>query len=432
MNWLSSIDPSGQIILILISVALGAFVGLRREIEMQRQGVPGFVGFRTMPLITLLGTISTFFVLFPFMPILCFLGILGFLGIAYYNGVFQLQYLGLTSELSTLIMFMVGVLVGYNFIPQAIVITVFVAIFSAFKVELHFFAKTISPSEWSGALQLLVISAIVLPVLPRTAIDPWDTIIPYDIWLLVIFISAIGFVGYFFNKYLGKKQGILLTSVLGSLISSTVVTTHLAIEARKDHTHKNHDLFILGIIIAIATMLLRVAFVIVVLTPAQYVISLAMIPLSMFGATVAIGLYWYGKSQDELLTKKQLHINDDLHIKSSFDIVSALQFAALFIVVMLWISLGKIYFGDYGVIATTFLSAFADVDAAVVSVLQALRMDGLGVDLITLVITIALVVNTMVKALYVWVLSRDHTLGRQTLLVTSIASLTGIIGYLIL
>ena len=418
------IDPNGSLVLIALSLALGAFVGLRREMEMQERGVPGFVGFRTMPLITLLGCLSTMFVQFSYLPVIGLVAIIVFLAIAYYNGVFQLQLLGLTSELATLIMFLVGVLVGYGHIVEAIVVSIVVGMLTAFKGAMHQFARTISAEEWSGALQLLIITAVVLPILPRTAVDPWGVIVPYDIWLVVIFISAIGFVGYFLNKYMGERRGIVLTSIVGSLVSSTVVTTHLATLGHQEK-HKNNDLLVMGVVMAIATMLLRVLFVLLVITPREYVAQVALVPLGMLIATALCGLYWYGRSQDELADqapdREQVPV-----LQSPFEIIPAVRFAALFIVVLLMVQLGQTYFGAYGVVATTFFSAFADVDAAIVSVIQTLRGGGLEIAVVSLVVTVAIVVNTMVKALYVWLLSRNVRLSQNIMVVTCISSVVGV------
>lgn len=414
--------------LMAAAVALGAFVGLRREIELKSQGVPGFVGFRTMPLITLLGCLSAFFPLFPYMPVVAFVAVIGFLMIAYYNGVFQLQLLGLTSELATLIMFLVGVLVGHGHVIQGVLVAVVVASLTAFKGQMHRFAETISPTEWAGALQLLIISAVVLPVLPRYAIDPWGVFVPYDIWLVVIFISAIGFVGYFFNKYLGERTGLITTSLVGSLVSSTIVTTHLA-NLGKQKTKSGHDVLMMGMVMAIGTMLLRVTFVLVVLTPPEYVWNLVRVPAAMLIAIAVIGLYWYGRIQDD--QKQSVSTSKAPILHSPFEIMPALKFAGLFMVVLLAVQVGHTFFGNYGVVTTTFFSAFADVDAAVVSVLQTLRSGGMGIDLVVLVVTVAIVVNTMVKALYVWLISKDRHMTMHTLVITTSACVVGIITYFV-
>jgi uncharacterized membrane protein (DUF4010 family) len=363
------------------------------------------------------------------MPMVGLLAILGFLGIAYYNGVFQLQLLGLTSELSTLIMYMVGMLVGYGYLMQAVLITIFVAAFAAFKPQMHRFARTIKAEEWAGALQLLIITAIVLPILPRTPVDPWGVVVPYDVWVIVIFITGIGFAGYFFNKYFGAHKGLLATAMVGSFVSSTVVTTHIAHRAGSDKP-PSVELLFMGMIVAIATMLARVVLVLLVLTPVQFLYPLVVVPLAMIITIIGIGIFFYLKEHVDI--HAEIDPKHEPALKSPFEILPALQFGALFIVVLYAVYWGQELFGNYGVIATTFFSALVDVDAAVVSVVQNLRAGEMNIELVMLVVTIALVVNTMIKAFYVWILSRHIPLTKYVTALTGVASIVGFATYLIL
>ena len=107
MDYIFSVlfDPANQIYQILLSVFLGVFVGLRREMFFQKEGISGLMGIRTLQLFTLLGTISTFFSGFDYLPVLFFGGLFIFVLIAYFNGVFNLNRYGLTSELLGLMMF---------------------------------------------------------------------------------------------------------------------------------------------------------------------------------------------------------------------------------------------------------------------------------------------------------------------------------------
>jgi uncharacterized membrane protein (DUF4010 family) len=181
-NFLSlAFDPGNQIYQLLVAIFLGIFIGLRREMIFQKEGFEGIMGVRTISIFVLLGTISTFFKEYPYLPILTFIGVFIFMIIAYYNGVFNLKRIGLTSELSALIMFWVGVLVGQSQIMLAVILTVIMGIFTAYKKDFHRFAKNFSFKEWSGSLQLLIISAIILPLLPTEAIDPFGIFVPFDI-----------------------------------------------------------------------------------------------------------------------------------------------------------------------------------------------------------------------------------------------------------
>ena len=408
-------DPSSPLFKLVIALFLGAFVGLRREIDIQKEGSESFVGFRTLPLIVLLGAISTLFPPLPYLPAICLIGVLVFLAIAYYNGVFKLKLIGLTSEFATLLMFIVGILVGYGEFIIAIVLTVMTALLTGFKAQFHKFAKNISPKEWGGALQLLILSAVVLPFLPREAVDPWGVLIPFDIWLLVIFVSGIGFVGYFFNKYLGSKKSMMATSVLGSLVSSTAVTIALGFQAKK-HPKLHKRVFILAMLVSIATMLVRtIVAIFVIATPATN--GVLLVPVSMLAAAILLVL-WYAKFTDQ---EDAEVIDIEPEITSPFDLVPALKFTGLFVFVLLAVHFGKEWLGTGGVLVVSALSAFVDVDATILSSLQSEKTGELAAYVAMLAITIAIVVNTLVKSLYLFFLSRRDV-------ATSISFITGVLG----
>ena len=416
----SLLTPGSLLFNIGVGILLGLFIGLRREIDIQKEGSEGFVGFRTMPLIVLLGVLSVSIPAIPYLPIVSLLGVLVFLSIAYYNGVFKLSLIGLTSEFATLIMFLVGMLVGFGQYIEGIILTVIIAVLTGFKSELHSFASGISIKEWSGALQLLILSAVVLPFLPREAVDPLGVIVPFDIWLLVIFISGIGFVGYFLNKYLEAKHGLLLTSFLGSMVSSTAVTTALAIQA-KNQKNTPKTLFVLALTVSVATMLVRTTIAILALAP-EGVREVVVVPLVMLMVTsIILFIFSRKKISQEVDVKPELH--------SPFELIPALKFGALFVVVLFAVAIGKRLFGDSGVLITAFLSGFVDVDATTLSSIQAARIGEITTSLAMAVITIGIIVNTAVKALYVWVLSR-RDVAMVNLGMITVVSLAGIATFL--
>ncbi len=421
MDILSLLSPDSIIFKLAIALFLGLFIGLRREIDIQKEGSESFVGFRTLPLIVMLGAISTMIPQIPYLPVICLLGVLVFLSIAYYNGVFKLHLIGLTSEFSTLIMFLVGVFVGNGEYIVAILVTVTIGLLTGFKDQLHKFARGISPQEWGGALQLLILSAVVLPFLPQVAVDPWGVLVPFDIWLLVIFISAIGFVGYFLQKHIDSKKGLIVTSFLGALVSSTAVTTALAIKA-KQKKDLPRNLFVVALLVAVATMLVRTIITIVVIAPIDLKI-VALIPAAMF-ITAVLLLCVYGRRQH---ADKEEAIVPQL--ESPFELIPALKFGALFIVVLLAVALGKEYLGDYGVLITAVLSGFIDVDATILSSLQAFKAAGITQVLAVQAITLAIIVNTLVKIVYVWILSRRDVAIMNTLTIT-IISFVGLVTFL--
>jgi len=63
-----------------------------------------------------------------------------------------------------------------------------------------------------------------LPLLPNRPIDPLGLVNPFQIWLVVVLVSGIGFAGYILMKAFGASRGIKLTGILGGLAGSTATT----------------------------------------------------------------------------------------------------------------------------------------------------------------------------------------------------------------
>ena len=106
---------------------------------------------------------------------------------------------------------------------------------------------------WAGC-GFAIITALVLPVLPRTGYgpSPFDVLVPYNVWLMVVFISGIGFFGYVIMKFVGPERGVGLTGILGGLVSSTAAT--LSLSQRSRDAQDLSRAFALGIMAAWAIM----------------------------------------------------------------------------------------------------------------------------------------------------------------------------------
>lgn len=408
---LGFLSPDNALYQLTLAAALGAFVGLRREIDNNTKKHDVFMGFRTMALLSTFGVISTLFPVMPYLPAVCFVGLLVFVAIAYANGAFKLKLIGLTSELSALFMFWIGVLIGFEQQILAVILTVFIGSLNAFKDELHNFAHNISTREWVGALQLLIVSGAVLPFLPRDPIDPLGMIVPFNIWLLVIMISGIGFMGYFFTKYIGVKSSVPLTAFLGSIVSSTAVTTSMADQSKRS---KLTGIFTVGILIAIATMQVRVAVEIMAWGTPEMINRLIAIPLSMgvAAALMASYFFWQTNRKHRFSKPDKKTLKPEVELHSPFELGPALKFGGVFVLVLLALAFGQRYLGSSGVYAAAFFSGFVDVDAIVLSSLESVKLEEMTPILAERAIMIAIIVNTLVKILYVAVLGNPKLVGK--------------------
>src|SRR5690606_42070883 len=88
----------------------------------------------------------------------------------------------------------------------AVALAVIVSLLLALKDPLHGIARRMSTQDLRTTLEFALVAAVVLPILPNETIDPWGVVNPSQIWLLVVFVSGIGFGGYVLMKIVGTER----------------------------------------------------------------------------------------------------------------------------------------------------------------------------------------------------------------------------------
>jgi uncharacterized membrane protein (DUF4010 family) len=274
----------------------------------------------------------------------------------------------------------------------AIACAVAMTVLLALRDQLHRWVASLTWLEIRAVLVLLAMSFLLLPILPNRTIDPWDSVNPYEIWLLAILIAAISFSGYVAVRIFGDRLGVIMTAVAGGLASSTATTLAFARLGREHSTSSR--LLTAGILIAGVVMMVRVGFVAVALNGA--LLAPLVPPLAAGAAILGFGsaILLFGNTEQE---------NPKLRIDNPLAIGTALKLAAFIAGVMLAAALLRGMFGNIGVLIVAALSGVADVDAVTISMA---RMGGKDIDLTTTVdgILIAVAVNTASKTmLATWV-----------------------------
>lgn len=203
----------------------------------QREATPGsHPGLRDFLLITLAGGVC---------------GVLGnawlsaavLLGIAALLAIFHFeereQRSGITTELAGISAYLLALLAASPQVswgrPVAIGIAILAAVFLEAKQRLqHLLRETITESEFNATLTFVTVVLVVYPLLPPGAFGPYQFFAPRQIWMFVILVSSISYCGYFLEKFLGQERGLVYTSVLGGLASTTAATLHFARLSRQD------------------------------------------------------------------------------------------------------------------------------------------------------------------------------------------------------
>jgi uncharacterized membrane protein (DUF4010 family) len=214
-----------------IALVTGILIGLQREFAADQTSEKEIAaGVRTFALMALIGAASALCsdILkspLPFAVAVLCVGI--FFAVNYFiEASVEHGKIGLTTRVAAVLTVCIGALAGWNYLPLSVALGVVTTVLLSVKIELHSFIRHLTRDDIYATLKFAVISAIILPVLPNHSFGPppFDMFNPFKIWLFVVLISAISFVGYIFVKVAGTEKGIGLTGLFGGLASSTAVT----------------------------------------------------------------------------------------------------------------------------------------------------------------------------------------------------------------
>ena len=241
-----------------VSIGLGVLLGLERE---RTKGEEGGAGVRTFALIALSGAIAGYLHVrlgLDWVALALFATIAALI-IGMYVVTSLRGDTGITTEVSALLAFMLGLLCAHGQLQLAGWIAVAMALLLALKDWLHRLASRIDAFDVEATLKFSIVTLIVLPLVPDINYGPvpLDVINPYKIWLMVVLISALNFASYLLIKIVGAEHGLGIAGLLGGLVSSTAVT--LGFSQRSRQEGEDASALAMGIVLAWTVMFFRVA-----------------------------------------------------------------------------------------------------------------------------------------------------------------------------
>lgn len=384
----------------LLAFVLGLLIGLQRESVAARKSELNHpsAGIRTFPILCILGFCSSYIATLAesHWPIsITIFSVAGIFALNHYIKAIKGD-LGLTTAVSAILTAIIGVLCFYGKLNIAIAVTLISTMLLSLKIEMHEFAHNILRKDFIAILKLAIISVLILPHLPNQnfGIAPFDIFNPFKIWMLIVFISAISFVGYVLVKLRGPKQGIALTGYLGGFASSTALTLCFSERSNSSSGKIVHQMAF-AIISAWTIMFIKVYFIVGALN--IKLLSPLIIPLAI--PTVIGFAYSY-------YMLKKLPVDndeDDVTFDQPFELSGAIKFGVIFTVVLFISRVTQIYFGDIGMYISSFLSGLADVDAVAISMsqLSSSATDTLNAQIATVAIAIGAASNTFSKGMIV-------------------------------
>ncbi len=357
-------DPGALAVLkeLGIAAALGLLVGLERERSKSGGGaLEVSTGARTMPLIALWGALAARLAksLAPWVLPISLAGLIC-LQVASYYMTFRRakEEPGLTTYVSAIVTFLLGVLVHEGLALAAVAAAVVMTALLAFKPQIHRFARGLSQEHVLAILEFVVLMAIVLPLLPSEPLDPQGAIRPREVGLMITLLAGIGLVGFLLIHFTGTRKGLRTTAALAGLVSSTALVFAFSRESRKEPGAGTE--LGLGMALACTIMYARTLAVAAVTGPA-ILPWLAPPVLAMLGAS-------YGAYR---LISRRAPAGDEVpegfQIKNPTELSMAIKFGIFYAAVRWTSKILVLTFGSGALYLLALVAGTSDVDAITIS-----------------------------------------------------------------
>jgi uncharacterized membrane protein (DUF4010 family) len=219
---------------------------------------------------------------------------------------------------------------------------------------------------------------------------------------MVVLIASIGFAAYVAIRLVGMRQGLLITALLGGVVSSTAMTITLA---RLAQGRNLNAILACGLLATSALMFPRVLLEVGLINAS--LLPTLIWPLGTATLVYAVGALLYFRRAG-VETEEQA----EPPLKNPFEIGPALRFAALLALILLLVEGAQRWLGDVGVYLVALMSGLADVDAITLSLARSAQSD-LQAQVAVNGIFLAALSNSLVKGFLVALIG-----GRQLALLT--------------
>jgi len=414
-------DPDHLLRSLLVGGSLGALIGLERQWDEQfrHHRTRVLAGLRTFSLWGLFGVLCAWFseAVHPFFFVAGF-GVMAlwltlFLQSRNRSGTDP----GFTTGAAGMVTFLVGGLVFWGMERVALVLGVSVIILLAMKPALHRFSRGITIEDVRSALKFAAVTGVILPLVPDEALGPYGAFNPHTIWMMVVLVSGVGFVGYLAVRLLGQRNGIAVAGLLGGLASSTATTLAMSRQS-KERPSESRDCA-LAILLACTVMVWRVAILVgVVSIKTLLALWPYLLVISLPGALwCAWRLIHGGSGAGE--TRDVSHYGNPLRIRV------ALQFGVLYALILLIVKATIAHLGNSGLLAVSGVSGLIELDAITLSLSQMVGAGSLDLVTATRGILLAILANTLVKAAFAFGYG-SSLLRREVMITLGVTALSAI------
>ncbi len=369
----------------LVALAIGLLLGLERE-RSRNLELPA--GSRSFALLSLAGAVAAS--VDEWAVVAGLLGVAAMLVLAYFRT--SAEDPGTTTEIAALVAYLLGAL-AYTRSAVAVALAVVVAALLVSKTSIHRFARElVSDVEVEDAIKFLAVAFVILPLLPDRALGPYGVLNPSKVWLLVVLLTGIGWVGYIGVRALGPERGLLVTGLAGGFISASASTASMG---RLSRTAANWRAPLAGALVASIATFVQLM-VVIGLVDVEVLRRLWPPVVAAAVVLVVIAALVY---RHAARTPQQDDAGDDATVPPSrpFAFKPAIVLAAVLTVALLVGRWGADVLGPSGAVAAAFGAGLADAHAGAIAAASLAAKGDVTVDTALIAIGAALGSNLVVK-----------------------------------
>ncbi|HEV3219714.1 MAG TPA: MgtC/SapB family protein [Candidatus Acidoferrales bacterium] len=400
---------------ILIVLFLSFLVGIEREEHKAASTNYAFGGVRTYPLFGLLGYILTLISGGQLLlPAVGFVVVGAFLLVSYRHKLEVSSLSGMTSEISGLLTYAVGVLIFKEQYWIATTITVIGVGLLELKGGLENLSQKIPSDEILTFAKFLLLTAVFIPVVPNRTFGPFG-FNPFKTWLVIVAVSTISYASYLLLKFAQAHRGIYLSALLGGLYSSTVATVVLAKRAREQ---SRPHLYSGSILAASGMMYLRLLALLAIFNRGLF--HRLAIPFLVLGLLALVGGWAWSHRKEPGAVAPTGHTTPE----NPLELKAALLFGVLFVGILAITHYALIYLGARGFYILSAIMGVSDVDPFILGLTQSAGTTT-PLVLASTGIVIASSSNNLVKGIYARAFAGPKT-GNEALTLLIIYALLGL------
>ena len=372
------------------ALAIGMLIGVERYKD-RDAGEQKSAGLRTFTVFALLGAVCGLLAQ-PAFTLATLGAMTALLLLGYYRH--AVKTLGLTTESTALLTFWLGYLMHTHDL-LAIGVGIVTTILLASKRALHtFVTEQISMVEFYDTLKFLAVVFVVFPLLPNRGLGPYGFFNPTQIWMLIILVSTISYLGYVLIRVLGGSRGLTVSAMIGGIVSTTAVTMSLAERAREAPA-LSRTCGVAGVM-ANAVQFPRLLLLVWVVDADLGRLLTA--PLLGMGAVGMLGAW--------AVTHKRRGMDTEppagLLLRNPYSLIPALKFGLFFVAILLMTKAAAVNLGERGIYLASAVAGLGDASAISLTTANLVHGGSLSATAGAVAVLIAVTMNALLK----WVLAR--------------------------